>query len=301
VSNLDQYSRRPGSASGRRFVPPTTALAVLLGGFLVQFGAGFFAFGMIFWWIFGAQSDVTSWYRFSGELTKVTGSALSVEDTGISEGGDDDSPGTPIYKVSYSFAPSEGRPMHGFCYGTGMYFTPGTPVDVEYVTGDPGTSRIVGSRKRPMDMSGLFVAIFPLIGLILMFFGLRGNARALRLLHIGKQTRGKLVNKEPTNTKINNQMVYKFTFEYVDEAGATHRMSDKTHHSHLVEDEQTERLFYNPRNPSEGKLVDLLPGRPRVDPDGSIGWVGVGAMGLRALLPVGGVAAHVAVGLIFYV
>jgi hypothetical protein len=300
VSNLDQYSRRPGVGSGKRFVPPTTALAVLFGGFLVQFGAGFFAFGMIFWWIFGAQSDVTSWYQFSGDLTQVRGSALAVEDTGISEGGGEDSPGTPIYKVSYSFEPKEGGHAAGFCYGTGMYLAPGTPVDVEYAAGDPGTSRIVGSRKRPLDMWGLFVAIFPLIGLALMFFGLRSNARALHLLRLGKQARGRLVSKEPTNTKINNQMVYKLTFEYADEAGETHRMSDRTHHTHLVEDEQTERLFYNPRNPSEGKLVDLLPGRPRVDPDGSIGWVGAGATALRALLPVGGAALHIGIGLIFY-
>ena len=301
MSNLDQYSRKPGAASGKRFVPPTTALAVLFGGFFVQFGAGFFAFGMIFWWIFGAQSDVTSWYRFSGELTQVRGSALAIEDTGISEGGSDSSPGIPVYKVGYGFEPIEGGYERGFCYGTGMSFAPGTVVDIEYVVGDPGTSRIVGSRKRPMEPWGLLVAIFPLLGLLFMFLGLRGNARALRLLKIGKQARGRLVNKEPTNTKINNQMVYKFTFEYTDEAGATHRMSDKTHHSYLVEDEQTERLFYDPRNPADGKLVDLLPGRPRVDPDGSIGWVSPAVTLVRALLPVGGVAAHVAIGLIFYV
>jgi hypothetical protein len=301
VSNLDQYSRRPGASSARRFVPPTTALALLFGGFPVQFGAGLFVFGMIFWWMFGAQSDATSWYRFSGDLARVRGSAVAVEDIGISEGGGEDSPGTPIYKVRYSFEPAEGGYVRGHCYGTGMHLAPGTPVDIEYVPGDPGTSRIVGSRKRPLDMWALFVAVFPGIGLTLMFFGLRSNARALQLLRVGKQARGRLVDKQPTNTKINNQMVYKLTFEYVDEAGQQHRISDKTHHTHLVEDEQTEHLFYNPRNPSEGKLVDVLPGRPKVEPDGSIGWAGVGSTAIRALLPVGGTAAHAAVGLLFYV
>jgi hypothetical protein len=297
---IEEYSRRPGQGS-RRMVPPTTALAVLFGGFFVQFGAGFFVFGMIFWWVFGAQSDVTSWYHFSGELTQVRGSALAVEDTGISEGGSDSSDGTPIYKVSYGFEPLEGGYMRGASYGTGMYIPPGTAVDIEYVKGDPATSRIVGSRRRAIEAWGIFVAIFPGIGLVFMFLGLRGNARALRLLRIGKQARGRMVDKQPTNTKINKQTVYKYTFEYEDEAGTTHRITDKTHETGLVEDEATERLVYNPRKPDEGLLVDLLPGRPTIEPEGRIGWVSPVVALTRMLLPAFGTAAHIVIGLVFYV
>jgi hypothetical protein len=297
---LDEYSRKPGT-SGRRIVPPTTAVAVLFGGFMVQFGAGFFTFGMIFWWVFGAQSDVTSWYRFSGELTTVRGTALSVEDTGISEGGGDDDPGVPIYRVSYGFEPLEGGYQRDFSFGTGMYIQPGTAVDIEYPSGEPGHSRIVGSRKRALGMWGIFVAIFPSIGLTFMYFGLRGNAQALRLLSIGKQARGRLVDKQPTNTQINKQTVYKLTFEYTDESGATHRMTDKTHVTQLVEDEETERLFYDPRRPDHGRLVDLLPGRPTIADDGRIGWVSPVSAFVRALLPAGGIVAHAAVGVFLYV
>jgi hypothetical protein len=111
----------------------------------------------------------------------------------------------------------------------------------------------------------------------------------------------RLVDKQPTNTQINKQTVYKLTFEYTDESGATHRMTDKTHVTQLVEDEETERLFYDPRRPGHGKLVDLLPGRPIIADDGRIGWVSPVSAFVRALLPAGGMVAHAAVGVFLYV
>ena len=299
---LEQYNHRPDEgASGKRGIPLTTQLAVAFGGFFLQFGAGFFTFGMIFWWIFGAQADVTSWYKFSGELAHARGKAISCTDTGMSEGGSDHSRGTPVYRTTYGFEAEGGGHFEGECYGTGMSFSPGQTVPVEYIANDPVTSRIAGTRKKPWQAWTLFVAIFPGLGLTFMVIGLRSNLNRLRILRVGKTTRGRLVSKEPTNTRINNRTVYKFTFEYEDEDGNTHQVSDKTHITELLEDEETERLIYNPRNPSEGMLVDVLPGKPPIDELGNIGASSPAAAFVRILLPLGGVAAHVAVGLFFYV
>ncbi|MCB9894286.1 MAG: DUF3592 domain-containing protein [Planctomycetes bacterium] len=302
MGRLDEYNRRPGgSTSSGRNVPLTTQVAIAFGGFFPQFGAAFFTFGMIFWWIFGAQADVTSWYQFSGDLVHVQGQALTCTDTGMSVGGDDDTRGTPVYKTTYGYEVEGGRYYEGECYGTGLSFSPGQVVPVEYVADDPVTSRIEGSRKKPWDAWVLFVAIFPGLGLVFMALGVRSNLRKLRILKVGKTTRGRLVSKEPTNTKINNQTVYKFTFEYQDESGNTHQVSDKTHITHLLEDEDTEKLVYDPGNPANGLLVDVLPGKPKIDDHGNIGASGAAAAFTRAVLPVGGVAAHVAVFVLLYV
>jgi hypothetical protein len=300
--NLDKYSRRPGpDSAGGRHVPFSTALAVLFGGFFVQFGAGFFAFGMIFWWVFGAQADVTSWYRFSGELQRTTGVALACEHTGITEGGGDHSPGTPIYRIEYEYYELQGStPITGICFATGMNPAPGQQVEIEYEPGNPAVSRIVGTRKSAIDAWGIFVALFPALGLIFMVLGLRGNLRAVRVLRTGKLARGKLVEKQATNTRINNRTVYRLTFEFQDEQGRIYRVSGKTHITELLEDEELERLLYDPNHPEGGVLVDALPGRPEITPDGEIRGASPGATLLRMLLPVGGVAVHVAVGVWLY-
>lgn len=300
--NLDKYSRRPGpDSAGGRHVPFSTALAVLFGGFFVQFGAGFFAFGMIFWWVFGAQADVTSWYRFSGELQRTTGVALACEHTGITEGGGDHSPGTPIYRIEYEYYELQGStPITGICFATGMNPAPGQQVEIEYEPGNPAVSRIVGTRKSAIDAWGIFVALFPALGLIFMGLGLRGNLRAVRVLRTGKLARGKLVEKQATNTRINNRTVYRLTFEFQDEQGRIYRVSGKTHITELLEDEELERLLYDPNHPEGGVLVDALPGRPEITPDGEIRGASPGATLLRMLLPVGGVAVHVAVGVWLY-
>lgn len=306
MSRLDKYNRRPDASGPEpsrdvKGVPLTTRISTMFGGFFTQFGALFFTFGMIFWWVFGAQSDVTSWYQFRGELESVAGVVTACDDTGISEGGSEHSPGVPIYKLEYRFNLGDDRAYTGVCYATGMLKQRGDRVSIEYVPGDPAVSRIKGTRKNVIGPLGLFVAIFPGLGLIFMFLGLRNGVRAARMLRVGKLARGRMVDKVATGTKINNASVYKYTFEFEDEQGRTHRITDKTHHSSLVEDEELERLLYNPKNPSQGKLVDTLPGRPKVNEDGEISGTGLKSALLRVCLPVGGVAVHALVGLFLYV
>lgn len=299
MSRLDQYSNRGNRGRDtRKRVPLSTRLAVTFGGFTVQFGALFFAFGMIFWWVFGAQSDVTSWFHFMGDLSSTAGRVVSVENTGISEGGSDSSPGTPIYRVSYEYYAGPVL-FSGDCYGTGFSPEPGSVVTVEYVANDPAVSRIEGTRKSAIGFWGIFVAVFPAVGLAFMGVGLMRNARTARILKEGRLARGRLVAKEPTNTRINNRTVYRFTFEFEDESGASHQVSGRTHNTHLLEDDETERIIYDPGAPERGVLVDTLPGKPGVDANGSIQGVGVRALVLM-LLPVGGVSVHAFIGYVLY-
>lgn len=299
MSRLDQYSNKRRDESGsRRRVPFSTRLAVHFGGFAVQLGALLFAFGMIFWWVFGAEGDLISSFKMMGEVKAAQGRVTNVEDTGISEGGSDSTPGTPIYRVFYEFD-VDGVVYRDKCFGTGYYPSRGTPVEVEYAASDPAASTIRGQRKTPLGFFILLIGIFPGVGLVLMTVGLLRNAKAVRVLSVGKLARGRLVSKEPTNTRINKQTVYKFTFEFEDESGRSHRVTGRTHHTRLLEDEETERIIYNPNRPEDGVLVDTLPGKPQVDDNGQLQGVGLKALKLM-ILPMGGIAAHGLVAYFFY-
>lgn len=306
MSRLDKYSRKPGGAgksTGSRDVggvPLSTRLATLFGSIFLQIGAVFFALGMVFWWVFGAGAGVATWFKLSGDVQTVQGTVTGVEETGISEGGSDSTPGTPIYRVLYSYSPDGAGKLTGASYGVGYNPGAGTGVTVEYAPDDPLASRIEGTRTSPVGLWVLFIAIFPLTGLVFMAGGFRRGAHTARLIALGKLTRGRMVDKSATGSKINNQKVYRYTFEFEDEAGETHRITDKTHHTQLVEDEELERILYNPNNPSEGKLVDTLPGRPKVNEDGTLSPVGFKKAFFRMILPVGGVAAHLVVGVFYY-
>jgi hypothetical protein len=115
-----------------------------------------------------------------------------------------------------------------------------------------------------------FVVIFPLVGLVFVLIGLRGGRRAAHLLANGKLTTGTLKSKVATNTRVNNQTVYKLTFEFQAEEGGTYETVVRTHVVHRLVDEPQERLLYDPFFPARAVLLDNLPGSPRIDPTGQL-------------------------------
>lgn len=280
-------------------MPLSTRLVALFGSLIVQLGAFFFVLGMAFWWAFGAGTGIVAWIKLSGDVREANGVVVSAEETGISEGGSDTTPGTPIFRIAYRFNPG-GAEFEGASYDVGFNPQPGQGVVIEFLPDDPATSRIKDTRTSPLGILGLLVGIFPLTGLVMLLIGLRKGRRNARIVARGKITRGRMVDKQPTNVRVNKQTVYRYTFEFDGEDGQTHQITDKTHHTSLVEDEESERILYDPANPTAGRLVDTLPGRPKVNEDGTLSSVGAPAALLRMFLPVGGVLAHVIVGVIYY-
>jgi hypothetical protein len=133
------------------------------------------------------------------------------------------------------------------------------------VPSEPSLSRIQGSRASIAGLGVSFVYIFPIVGLALAMFGVRTGIRRRYLLSSGELALGTLKLKEPTNTKINNQTVYKYTFAFEVPGGGTYEATAKTHLQRKLEDEDFERLVYDPRDPSEATLLDELPCRPAID------------------------------------
>ena len=93
--------------------------------------------------------------------------------------------------------------------------------------------------------------------------------KARRVLENGLLAYGNLVGKEATNTEVNDQTVYKLIFEFTAEDGRPYRAEHRTHRTEDLEDDDEEALVYDPRHPYDNVLVDGLPGRVSIAPDGS--------------------------------
>lgn len=245
----------------RRSLPLTLRARILFGGVVSQFGWAFFAFGMIFIWMFDAGAGAVESLRFRGDVATVQGVVTDSRATNLSINE------TQVYETSYSATLPDGRLLTGASYATGRWEEQGTAVVIEWIDGDPPLSRITGYRASQAGLGVLFVFVFPLTGLVMAVVGLRKGLVASRLMSIGQLARGTLLTSEPTNTRINERPVMKLTFEFeVD--GAPYHAVAKTHLPHGLEDEERELLVYDPRNPENATMLDELRCRPRVNARG---------------------------------
>lgn len=143
-----------------RPVPFLLRAQVLFGGVLNFIGWFFFGFGLIFVLIFGSLADLSSWYRFRGEVETARGTITAVEETSSSENK------TRIYAYRYSFRTPNGEEHKGVSYRTGRSHEPSEEIIVEYLPDEPSYSRIQGMRRAEFSPWVLFVVIFPLVGFI---------------------------------------------------------------------------------------------------------------------------------------
>lgn len=283
MQNSDYGLTRPP-----RQVPWPIQTQVLLGGFSSQFGWLFFGFGMLFVWVFGAFTMLNSVYFWVGTVDTAPGTVAAVNPTNSSEND------TPVYANQFVFrVESREEEYRGESYTTGQQFSVGNDVTIEYLRDNPEISRIQGTRSGTFGpWVFCFVLIFPAVGLgfiiISVLMGIKGN----HLLKHGQVTTGKLISKEATNTRINNQTVYKLTFEFTADNGLRYETSARSHRPYNLEDEDAEQIVYDPANPHHAVLVDNLPGAPDIDEFGQI-YVANPARSLVVLiLPVLAVTVH---------
>jgi hypothetical protein len=111
----------------------------------------------------------------------------------------------------------------------------------------------------------LFVVIFPLLGLGFLIFGLRSNIKALKLLINGTFSKGKMIAKEATGTRINNNTVFKYIFEFEATGGMKYQAKCATHQVWRVEDEDLEIILYDPSYPENAVVLDAIPTAPQIN------------------------------------
>ncbi|MHB9025826.1 MAG: DUF3592 domain-containing protein [Armatimonadota bacterium] len=206
------------SGVSSRGVPVTLCLQALFGGALNQFGWIFFGFGMIFVWVFGGHSEVTTYLRFAGPLQTAQGTVVRSFNTHASENE------TDIYGIDYTFTPNgQSTAMKGTSYALGREIAPGTAVTVEYRADHTDYSRIQGLRSAEFGPFVIIVLIFPLFGLGMLIANLRRSIPAVRLLYTGIPAAGTLVFIDKTNTKVNKRPVYQVIFEFDTRQGTKSR------------------------------------------------------------------------------
>jgi len=284
----------PSLRRGPRRIPLSTRLVVVFGGGLAFFGWFFFAFGMVFVWVFAGNADWSSLIHFRGSLQTATGQVTASEKTGFSEGGDDHHDGTPVFALHYRFNLG-GTNYEGVSYRLGSVGRVGDRVSVEFPAGRPGLSRVRGLKRAPMSLWAAVVLIIPTIGLATVLPGVWRGMRGLRLLAHGELVTGKLIRKEPTSVKVNNLPVYKLVFHFIDLLGQVREATTKTHQTQRLEDDAAEQIFYDPQNPDQAVLLDSLPGRRYLGERGEMRPAGFGAALRVMLLPLVALAV-VAVG-----
>lgn len=240
-----------------RTVPFSTLVHVVFGNTYSVMGTIFIAFSWIFCVVFLSRMDLTS-FSFSDDSPMTTGVVTQVEMTGSSENK------RKIYAYHYTYTIGN-QSFSGVSYESGGYAEAGDSVQVQYLTDKPEVSRIEGMRSSEFDMWVLLVLIFPIVGGVMTWVGLKDGFKGLRLLKHGELTTGKLINSELTNTRINNRPVYKMTFEFTTTEGKRQEAVAKTHEVELLQDEAQERILYLPDRSDIAMVLDEMKGSPRLD------------------------------------
>lgn len=234
----------------KRIVPARVKLGIIFGKFQTIFGLVFFLFSLIFFAIFFSfvkfDEPGNNSPAIEGIVTKVERTNTSVNDR-------------EVYAFHFEYRLPDGTIHSGKSYSEKMYYETGSAVEIQYSADDPAISRIKGMRSGEFG-PWIMLAMLPflLTGLGFLIFGLKKAKKEIYLLQVGELAHGTLLNKEPTSVKINNQTVYKLTFQFTAGDGNAYTTVCKSHKPHLLEDEEKEKLVYDPNAPEQALLLDSL-------------------------------------------
>jgi Protein of unknown function (DUF3592) len=251
----------PHFGSAPRRVPRSLQVVNLFNGFS-QVGWLVFGFGMIFFWAFTSNADL-SFLTFRGSHETVEGRVTEVKETGASENR------VQVRANHYEYSVA-GKFLTGTSYSTGPNVATGEMVTVEYDQDDPARSRIEGMRRAMFGPGVLFVALFPLIGLVLLIPAVITGLKRNRVLRDGLVANGKLISKHATNVRINRMPLYELRFEFTSRDGRRCEAKARTTDTSRLEDEAQEPLLYDPADPTRAYLLDDAPARPQFEPNGDL-------------------------------
>ncbi len=256
----------PLSTPSRR-IPFSMYLRILLGNISTQIGFLVSGIGlMVFLLVGGFGAMIAPLYFSLGSIETTQGFVSNVSQLNMSVND------RPVYAYDYSYRVERLETnLRGTAYTTGARFRVEETVTVEYLANWPSRSRIQNTRTyaSPSWLS-VFMMIFPLAGLITLAIGLRAGLKNNRLLHRGILTVGELVDKASTGSTVNDQPVYKLTFNFTADDGQTYQAFARNHVTHPLEDQAREQILYNPYQPKDAVLIDNMPGQPSINEFGDI-------------------------------
>ena len=136
----------------------------------------------------------------------------------------------------------------------------GQEIQIEYLTASPDISRFSGKDRRNFDQIMLLAGLgMSVIGLFFLVPSIRKTRKERKILMAGKPARGKLIHAEPTNMSINEQTVFKLTFEYSTGRNKSQQFSTRSHMIRNLSEEHFETLVFDPRQPERVIIVETLP------------------------------------------
>ncbi len=242
-----------GSSKNARALPFFLKLSVMLSGVMPIISISFVVIGGICFAVFMSVLDFQD-LSFSSSDPKTKGKLLQINSTNSFENE------KRVFEYTFTFKDEDGNSYDGYCYTTGNVNFQDSIVDIQYLKNDPETSRIIGTRKGLLSFwIIIFLAIFPLIGIITMFFSINNGIKKIRILKYGKLGYGRFINMEATGSKINEQTIYRLFFKFTDEEGNEHTAIGETHKVHKLTDEEEEPLVYDQNNPENAVMLDALP------------------------------------------
>ncbi|MDF1546495.1 MAG: DUF3592 domain-containing protein [Bacteroidales bacterium] len=237
----------------KRNIPIGVKLKIWFGNVFNVIGLAFFLFGLPFSMVFISFSSLLG--PSFGEDDPGT-KGIIIESRATSASVND----VKVYEYTYRYHTMDGNSYTGLGYTTGNQKSVGDELMVLYKMDQPSASKAIDLRTSEFGGSvGLFVLIFPLIGLIMLILGTRNTLKQIFILQIGELAEGKFLYKEATNTQVNKQTVYELTFEFTASDNQIYKAIAKTHKYHRLEDEPFEKLVYDPDNPTNAVLLDALP------------------------------------------
>ncbi|GMT49148.1 MAG: hypothetical protein IEMM0008_0687 [bacterium] len=256
-------NNKPFLKDSPRRVPFLLKTHNLFGGVTNLLGWLFLAVGLLVSAFLLPDFDFKAYIDFRGELVHGDGEIIGQERTNVSINKRD------VIGYQYTFKAIDGKEYQGKSYTTQLLES-GQRVAIEYPSGRPKRSRIIGASTSSLPIAFVAFFIFPLAGLIFIILGLKRGLKANKLLANGQEAYGKLIQSVRTNTRINKQYVYKMTFSFSALDGRQFQVVEKSHTPEILSDEKEELLLYHPDNPSYAVLFDNLPGNANIDDRGEL-------------------------------
>ena len=260
-SHKAKYSRRNtdfgkngfGNTEARK-LPFFTKIQIFFSGVMAIIGIEFLLMGSLFMFVFGMLVNFDDLKFSKNDPITTNVEIISTEATSATENE------RPVYKYNYSYKTLNEKEYKGFSYSSDSPNFKNGGKKVQYLEDNPSISKIVGMRKGTFSPWILLIlSIFPIIGVVMSYIGLKKNLEYIKLVKYGKIAFGTFSHSEPTGESINKQKVWKYFFDFTADDDNDYLGCGKTHIAQRLRDEEKERLVYNPQNPNENVMIDALP------------------------------------------
>jgi hypothetical protein len=165
-----------------------------------------------------------------------------------------------LFEYHYRYSTGEAQ-MHlgSFLEYEGLYRA-GQEIQVEYLNSSPEVSKFSGRDRRNLDQIMFLAGLGgTLTGFLFLVPSIRKTRRERKILTSGRPAMGTLLHAEPTNMKVNEQTVFKLTFEFSTDRNQSQQFTIKSHMLRNLTEGQSRMLVYDPRQPSNAVIVETLP------------------------------------------